>query len=107
MKFPLTWPALAPQSTLHVLLQCSARARRITFSLFPARAAPPFPYAGDNGRVRPCSPEQSGSPAGSPAGAVHRLGEKESAMKKITVRKAGTVRLTSAAASAYCCGASA
>jgi len=27
-------------------------------------------------------------------------------MKKITVRKAGTVRLTSAAASAYCCGAS-
>jgi ribosomal protein S12 len=25
-------------------------------------------------------------------------------MKKIAVRKAGTVRLTSAAASAYCCG---
>jgi hypothetical protein len=36
---------------------------------------------------------------------VHRPGEKESVMKKITVRKAGTVRLTSAAASAYCCGA--
>jgi hypothetical protein len=25
-------------------------------------------------------------------------------MKKIAVRKAGTVRLTSASASAYCCG---
>jgi hypothetical protein len=31
-------------------------------------------------------------------------GEWEFPMKKITVRKAGTVRLTSAAASAYCCG---
>jgi len=33
--------------------------------------------------------------------------DQEITMKKITVRKAGTVRLTSAAASAYCCGASA
>ncbi|MDH6574490.1 hypothetical protein [Kitasatospora sp. MAP5-34] len=33
--------------------------------------------------------------------------EKENSMKKIAVRKAGTVRLTSAAASAYCCGTSA
>lgn len=39
-----------------------------------------------------------------PGGAVHDLAEKEIPMKKIAVRKAGTVRLTSAAASAYCCG---
>ncbi len=39
-----------------------------------------------------------------PGGAVHHFTEKEIPMKKIAVRKAGTVRLTSAAASTYCCG---
>ncbi|MEU6401625.1 hypothetical protein [Streptomyces sp. NPDC046985] len=39
-----------------------------------------------------------------PGGAVHHFAESEIPMKKIAVRKAGTVRLTSAAASAYCCG---
>lgn len=42
-----------------------------------------------------------------PGGGVHHFAEKEIPMKKIAVRKAGTVRLTSAAASAYCCGANA
>ncbi|GGW32242.1 hypothetical protein GCM10010503_05010 [Streptomyces lucensis JCM 4490] len=37
-------------------------------------------------------------------GAVHHRKDEEIAMKKIAVRKAGTVRLTSAAASTYCCG---
>jgi hypothetical protein len=48
--------------------------------------------------------ETPGAPRHSAVGVAHHLTGKEITMKKMTVRKAGAVRLTTAAASAYCTG---
>ena len=88
-------------ANLNAVVTASAQLGRHTHRFIaPSSLRPACAYGAD-------APPRSPGYARGPGRARVRDGvtsSKESSMKKITVRKAGTVRLTSAAASCYCGG---